>query len=179
MQQGRVGTDPQAGTAEETAGREQHRRPEPNVRKLDTMLPDEAKPETPEEKPTELEGLEGFDRPSLDAIARELSRSFGGARGMALWLREEAFHKKSSPASRSRIIQFIIGVFKETSKIHGDRDKIRTMSREQIEHRLLQLIKSHGYTVPIPGIDLAASAQRAHDQEQAEALGRAQAAGAT
>jgi len=168
MQTGRTETDPQVSTPQDA--------PSPASEQPDTVLPDAGKPEAPEEKQTELEG---FDRPSLDAIARELSRTFGGARGMALWLRDEAFHKKSSPASRSRVIQFIINVFKETSKLHGDRDKIRTMPKEQIEHRLLQLITSHGYTVPIPGVNLGQAAQRAHDQEPAVPTGHAQEVGAT
>lgn len=97
---------------------------------------------------------EGIDRPSLVAMATVAAGKFGGAEGVMELMHFHAFDPDASPATRAGIIKFLIYLFKETSKLHGDRDKIKNMEKPQIEHRLVQMLVDHGFTVPIPGVSI-------------------------
>jgi hypothetical protein len=109
--------------------------------------------------------LQNLDRASMVDVATELTRYFGGAKGIAKLIFELFFDPKSTPALKSRIMRDITRFLGEVSKQQGDLDSVGQMTVEEIEREIVALVGKHGQ-IPING-----SAYKISKEEVAGAAG--------
>lgn len=62
----------------------------------------------------------------------------------------------TSTATKARILANVKTDLASASKLYGDREKLGSLSKAQIENRLVELLKKHKLVVPIAGIDIHA-----------------------
>lgn len=105
----------------------------------------------------------------MEDLADAYSDAFGGAKGMALAMYEMAMDPEVRAATRLKIFTKVDKTLADASRIYGDRAKLSSMSTEQIEARLVALLKKHGFISPIPGVNLVASAEKETAAESEEA----------
>jgi len=94
----------------------------------------------------------GKRRSSMADIAEAITDRFGGAAGIADIFYEQLFSEQTTSATKAKILSKMADYLAQTSKQYGDRERLAGMSSEQIERRILQLLKKHNMVVPISGI---------------------------
>lgn len=93
-------------------------------------------------------------RASAEDLAIAITEEFAGARGIAKIVRTLLMSGSTQAATKTRIVANITQLLSNTSKLYGDRAKMAGMNKDQLELRLLELLKKHNMVMPIPGIDL-------------------------
>lgn len=93
-------------------------------------------------------------RASAEDLAAAQTMALSGAEGIAEITRTLLMSPNTSTATKARIIANVKADIANASKLYGDREKLATLSKAQIESRLVDLLKKHNLVVPIAGINL-------------------------